>query len=96
MMPGSLRSRYAQAKNTGKGSHTLIGRIDGVIALSPGALNKFSVDEQLVGTLDLHIIGLNDNLVIERICREKERKKERENRTTLSLVAMVLTAIRWG
>ena len=61
-MAHSLTTKYGRVTEYAEASHTFICRVDGVIALPPGAVNKLSIDEQLVGTLDLHIVGLNDNL----------------------------------
>ena len=47
-----------KAKNT----YRLIGRVNGVIGFAESGIHKLSIDEALVGTLDLHPIRLDHRL----------------------------------
>lgn len=48
--------------NETKNTYRLIGRVNGVIGFAESGIHKLSVDEALVGALDLHPIRLDHRL----------------------------------
>lgn len=45
----------------------LVGWVDGVVNLASRRVHKLVVDEALVRTLDLHLVGLDDSLGCEGV-----------------------------
>ena len=47
--------------------YLLSGGVDGLVGLAVGGVHELSSDEALVGTLDLHPVGLDDRSVVLKL-----------------------------